>query len=262
MPEHCVTCSCSNRSTVENKAKGITFHKFPKDKTVRKKRVVALRRERFTANDSSMLCSEPFKDVCEGDFDRTGQIDRLRDGVISSICNFPVHLQIRQRGRTMSTSRRAEESLTMAFQDAPEADHYNALPASLTALKIRFNEALARVESLEQERENAMAKEKRAKTTVKSLLGDLREKKLINEELKERREILLSETSNVAAQDGTVSLSAVEMSSAEEQPPPFANIPAVVSDHGYLPTPFGLVENALVYIAGFVVQQILRELTS
>ena len=31
-----------------------------------------------------------------------------------------------------------------------------------------------------------MAREKRAETTVRSLLGDLREKNLINEELKER----------------------------------------------------------------------------
>ncbi|KAK1895547.1 DNA transposase THAP9 [Dissostichus eleginoides] len=73
-----------------------------------------------------------------------------------------------------------------------------------------------------------------------------------------------SETGNVAAQDHTVSLSAVEMSSAEtaeEHPSPFANISAVVSDHSYLPTRFGLVENALVYIAGFVVRQILRKLS-
>ncbi|CAL8310518.1 unnamed protein product [Boreogadus saida] len=63
----------------------------------------------------------------------------------------------------------------------------------------------------------------------------------------------------------TVSLSAVEMSSAEtaeEHPSPFANISALVSDHSYLPTRFGgLVENALVYIAGFVVRQILRKLS-
>ena len=69
----------------------------------------------------------------------------------------------------------------------------------------------------------------------------------------------------MAAQDNCVSLSAVEMSSAEtaeEHPSPFANISALVSDHSYLPTRFGgLVENALVYIAGFVVRQILRKLS-
>ena len=74
-----------------------------------------------------------------------------------------------------------------------------------------------------------------------------------------------SETGNVAAQDNTVSLSAVEMSSAEtaeEHPSPFTNISTVVSDHSYLPTRFGgLVENDLVYISRFVVWQILRKLS-
>ncbi|XP_036956073.1 uncharacterized protein LOC119020681 [Acanthopagrus latus] len=64
-------------------------------------------------------------------------------------------------------------------------DHGCALPATPTALKTRLNEALAGVESLEREKKNAVARGKRAKTTVKSLLGDLREKILINEELKD-----------------------------------------------------------------------------
>lgn len=62
------------------------------------------------------------------------------------------------------------------------------MPASPTALKTRLNEALARVESLEREKNNAMAREKRAKTTVHSLLGDLKKNNLINEELKEKLE--------------------------------------------------------------------------
>lgn len=39
-----------------------------------------------------------------------------------------------------------------------------------------------------------MAREKRAKTTVKSLLGVLREKNLINEELKEKLEFYSGKT--------------------------------------------------------------------
>ncbi|KAF3854540.1 hypothetical protein F7725_022595, partial [Dissostichus mawsoni] len=152
---------------------------------MRKKWEVALRREGFTASESSVICSEYFK---QDEFDRTGQIVRLRDGVIPSIFSFPVHLQrVAGKGRTTSTSRKAEESLSVAPQDDPEAstshsqpqpndDHSYILPASPTALKARLNEALARVESLERERKNAMAREKRAKTTVRSLLGDLRER--------------------------------------------------------------------------------------
>ena len=51
------------------------------------------------------------------------------------------------------------------------------------------------------------------------------------------------------------SLSAVDMSSAEGEdlPSPFADIPALVHDHSYLPKHFdGLVENVLVYISGRV----------
>ncbi|KAM4548031.1 uncharacterized protein PAE49_016458 [Odontesthes bonariensis] len=73
------------------------------------------------------------------------------------------------------------------------------------------------------------------------------------------------ETGNVAALDNTVALSAVEMSSAEsieQHPSPFVNIPALVSDHSYLPPRFGgLVENALIYIARFVVRKVLHQLS-
>lgn len=68
----------------------------------------------------------------------------------------------------------------------------------------------------------------------------------------------------MVAQDDAVSLSAVEMSSAEaaeELPSPFANISAIVWVHSYLPTRFGgLVDKALVCIAGFVVRQVLQKL--
>lgn len=60
------------------------------------------------------------------------------------------------------------------------------MPNSPTHLKVRLSEALARVESLEREKQNAKARERRAKKTVKSLLEDLKEKNLINEELNER----------------------------------------------------------------------------
>ena len=77
--------------------------------------------------------------------------------------------------------------------------------------------------------------------------------------------VLPSGLGNVAAQDDTASLSAVDMSSAEtadELPSPFVNFAALVCDHSYLPTRFGgLVDNALVYIAGFVVRQVLRRLS-
>ncbi|KAK0147105.1 THAP domain-containing protein 6 [Merluccius polli] len=74
MPGWCSAYSCSNERTVENRNRGITFHKFPKDKDVRKKWEVALRREGFTASDYSIVCSsEHFK---QADFDRMGPLAR------------------------------------------------------------------------------------------------------------------------------------------------------------------------------------------
>ncbi|KAK0133453.1 THAP domain-containing protein 6 [Merluccius polli] len=181
MPGWYSAYSCSNERAVENRNRGITFT----NTDVRKKWEVALRREGFTAmNILSRLIL-------------TGQIVRLRDGVIPSLFSFPVHLQKLVKGRATSTSRRAEESLSVASKDSPEMatsdpqpqpnyDHGYALPASPTALKAKINEHLARVESLERDNKNAMSREKRAKTTLKGLLGDLREKNLINEELSEK----------------------------------------------------------------------------
>ncbi|KAK5926782.1 hypothetical protein CgunFtcFv8_022326 [Champsocephalus gunnari] len=58
MPEHCAAYCFGNRQTIANRGRGITFHKFPKDKDMRKKWEVALRREGFTASESSVICSE------------------------------------------------------------------------------------------------------------------------------------------------------------------------------------------------------------
>ncbi|KAM8873753.1 LOW QUALITY PROTEIN: uncharacterized protein AB9W97_015460 [Spinachia spinachia] len=134
---------------------------FPKDKDVRKKREVALR-DGFTV----VICCQHFK---QSDFDRTGQIVRLRDGVIASVFSFLVHLQKLEKGRSTSTSRRAQEFLSVASQDSqgmatshprpqPNDDDGYALPASPTALKTRLNEALARVESLQREKKKKRAK--------------------------------------------------------------------------------------------------------
>lgn len=57
---------------------------------MRKKWEVAVRRKGFVSSNSSVLCSEHFE---ADDFDSTGQIVRLKNGVIPSIFSFPTHLQ-------------------------------------------------------------------------------------------------------------------------------------------------------------------------
>nr|XP_033487880.1 THAP domain-containing protein 6-like [Epinephelus lanceolatus] len=156
MPHSCAAWKCTNRFTVQTKSQGITFHRFPKDTARRKQWEAALRREGFSASSSSMLCSGHFKPE---DFDRTGQTVRIRDGAVPSVFSFPVHLL---------------------------RDHSYVLPSSPDDLRARLSDALARVESLEREKQNAKDRERRAKNTVCSLLEDLRGKKLINEELKDK----------------------------------------------------------------------------
>uniref|UniRef100_A0A3Q2PUQ3 THAP-type domain-containing protein n=1 Tax=Fundulus heteroclitus TaxID=8078 RepID=A0A3Q2PUQ3_FUNHE len=90
MPDFCLAYGCTNKRALQTRSRGITFHKFPKDTTLRKKWELAVRRDGFVATNHSMLCSEHFK---EEDFDRTGQIVRLRLNVIPSIFNFPTSLQ-------------------------------------------------------------------------------------------------------------------------------------------------------------------------
>ncbi|XP_059366130.1 THAP domain-containing protein 6-like [Carassius carassius] len=163
---------------------------------------LALRRDGFVASDRTLLCSEHFRSE---DFDRTGHNVRLKDGVVPNIFNFPAHLQ-RVSAKSTSTSRRAEDILPMDLsQDVPQhdvgatgernlrrkrqaTDHLYALPACPKAIKAKLEEASARVRKLQREKSNALRREKRSKMNMQALLEELKEKNLINEELKDNLE--------------------------------------------------------------------------
>ncbi|XP_076612836.1 THAP domain-containing protein 6-like [Chaetodon auriga] len=192
MPHPCAAWNCTNRFTLQTRSQGITFHRFPKNKELRKKWETAVRREGFSASQSSVLCSEHFRPE---DFDRTGQTVRIRDGAFPSVFSFPVHLHRPLVTRTSQTSKKAQETLSPCCSQlvqeteplpVPSADHSYALPSSYDDLRARLREAVNRVESLEKERRNAKDRERRAKNTVSGLLEDLRVKNVINEELKEQ----------------------------------------------------------------------------
>ncbi|KAM8890214.1 THAP domain-containing protein 6-like isoform 1-T1 [Synchiropus picturatus] len=191
MPDSCAAVGCSSERNAETKSRGITFHRFPKDITLRTQWERAVKRRGFVASERSLLCSEHFK---ADDFDRTGQIVRLRHGVEPSIFSFSSNLQ-KVQPRTTRNSRKTEERpAVVPPQPLCEAkpqynvDHSYALPASPVALKARLNAALARVESLEHARRNCMIRERRAKKNLDALLEELRETNLINEELRQRLE--------------------------------------------------------------------------
>ncbi|XP_047235931.1 THAP domain-containing protein 6-like [Girardinichthys multiradiatus] len=192
MPRTCAAWNCSNRLGVQTKSLGITFHRFPKDSDRRRLWEVAVRRDGFSASSSSALCSEHFKPE---DFDRTGQTVRIRDGAIPSFFSFPAHLKKPVSTRTTETSKKAQKVLSVdcsqLVQETDEllpvnVDHCYALPLSSDDLKARLMDALDRVESLERDKRNAMARERRAKNKVCNVLEELRRKSLINDDLKDK----------------------------------------------------------------------------
>uniref|UniRef100_A0A3B3RD22 THAP-type domain-containing protein n=1 Tax=Paramormyrops kingsleyae TaxID=1676925 RepID=A0A3B3RD22_9TELE len=93
MPQACAAFRCRNRRSLENRHQLILTcfcQRFPKDPGLRKAWAIAVRRKDFKPNDTTVLCSCHFK---ADDFDRTGQIVRLRESVIPSVfASFPDHL--------------------------------------------------------------------------------------------------------------------------------------------------------------------------
>ena len=76
-------------------------------------------------------------------------------------------------------------------------DHLYALPASPKAIKAKLAEASARVRKLQREKSNAVRREKRAKNNMQALLEELKEKNLINEELKDKLECYSGKIKNI-----------------------------------------------------------------
>ncbi|XP_068506525.1 THAP domain-containing protein 6-like [Syngnathus scovelli] len=183
MPAHCAAIGCRQRRTVESKKQGITFHKFPRDDEMRRLWEEAMRRKDFTASDESVLCSQHFRSY---DFDKTGQICRIRTGVIPSLFNFPdrprqiPHEEKRTSTiRTTKTSLKAQEGLPLpipqkVIKKKPRfnvaLDHNYSLPSSPAALKAKFSAAAARLWSLEKQKRNALVRERRARTTLMAVL--------------------------------------------------------------------------------------------
>nr|XP_061836763.1 THAP domain-containing protein 2-like isoform X3 [Nerophis lumbriciformis] len=198
MPAHCAAYGCKVRRTAESKKLGITFHRFPKDDDVRRRWEVAVRRKSFAAKEQTVLCSKHFNPE---DFDKTGGLCRIRQGVIPSVFNFSLLCETPKAKRSTITSKKAEESLLLNIShrvienehqsNVDLQEHNYSLPSCPSALKVRFIKTAARVVTLEKEKRNAQVRERRAKATINALLLVLTEKKLLNEELCDKLQIYL-----------------------------------------------------------------------
>ncbi|QQP38865.1 Putative LOC101240618 [Caligus rogercresseyi] len=67
MVKSCAAYNCSNRSVQTLESRGISFHAFPKDPLLRRRWILAVRREKFNPSPFTWICSEHF---LENDFMR------------------------------------------------------------------------------------------------------------------------------------------------------------------------------------------------
>uniref|UniRef100_A0A672GPI3 THAP-type domain-containing protein n=1 Tax=Salarias fasciatus TaxID=181472 RepID=A0A672GPI3_SALFA len=172
MPDFCAAYGCSNERSLQTRALlFLPFLRFPKSGELRRQWELALKRDDFVVNNRSLVCSDHFH---KEDFDRTGQTVRLKAGAVPKIFNFP--------GEPLVLSE--------------SCDHLYALPSCPKALKSKLDAASQMVRKLQREKGNAMARERRAKKNMRALLEELKDKNLINEELKDKLECYSGKINN------------------------------------------------------------------
>nr|XP_023013675.1 zinc finger protein 14-like [Leptinotarsa decemlineata] len=80
----CAAFNCTVR--YKEKKSGVSFHRFPKDKTIRRKWVAALRRKNYIPSNYATVCSNHFRDE---DYYLSGKGTKLlKKGVVPSVFNF------------------------------------------------------------------------------------------------------------------------------------------------------------------------------
>nr|XP_015839706.1 PREDICTED: THAP domain-containing protein 1-like [Tribolium castaneum] len=102
MPATCAAYGCTNR---HKKGGNISFHSFPNDESLRRKWVIAMKREHFEPSKYSKLCSDHFKK----DFVFTFGLKTLKLGTVPTIFNFPSHL-LKKEPKERSTRLRNFEN--------------------------------------------------------------------------------------------------------------------------------------------------------
>ncbi|XP_018618937.1 THAP domain-containing protein 3-like isoform X1 [Scleropages formosus] len=119
----CYAFNCTNYRNKQSKEKGLSFHKFPnkeRDKERYQMWIRNCRRDR-PPGKGSVLCSKHFN----GDqFDRTGQIIRLKDGAVPTLFAFPEHLQ---PVPMLNVPRRGDDTATEQGQSRGNGEQSNPL---------------------------------------------------------------------------------------------------------------------------------------
>ncbi|XP_047656676.1 THAP domain-containing protein 2-like isoform X2 [Tachysurus fulvidraco] len=171
-----------------------SFLRFPSDIQRCQSWTIALRTEGFEPKDRTVLCSCHFRPE---DFDGSGQTIRLRQEATPSIFNFPDHLSKPSSSRLSRTSNKVTEEsphplsytpvrglLRPDLFDQSFIDHTYAFDPVKAKEKLFVSQE--NVEKLQRDLRNAMDRGRRKKKTVSSLLEDLKNNKMLTEELEQK----------------------------------------------------------------------------
>ncbi|XP_075724723.1 THAP domain-containing protein 2-like [Rhipicephalus microplus] len=178
MVSSCVAFGCTNRA---KQKPGITFHVFPKDKTLRDAWQRAVRRDGWEPKNADVLCSEHFEANC---FDRTGQTTRLRPGSIPTIFPaFPAHLQKPAKRKREAPKCRTALSPLVSAEAAVEMSSEPSSPAK-DWYRSKAEESAQEVLQLKKKVKTLQQSKRRLSKRCdasENLIKELKERKLLSE---------------------------------------------------------------------------------
>uniref|UniRef100_G1KBN5 THAP-type domain-containing protein n=1 Tax=Anolis carolinensis TaxID=28377 RepID=G1KBN5_ANOCA len=201
MPKACSAINCPNRDTRENRAKGLSFHSFPKAHELRKKWMLAVNRiepgsrKLWIPGSGACICSEHFN---QEEFEVYGGQKRLKAGVIPSVFSFKVSQELTD-GQHPSKSLKAMRihcpavsvSETASWADASpvqskvveliQVEHQYSLNEPMDGRMKSFGSSGPKLGS-DRGKDAAQRRLSYYQQELWNMLGSLREKHLLQEE--------------------------------------------------------------------------------
>lgn len=103
-----VSCSAYGCTVRFQKGKNIKFHRFPTDLNMKKKWLIAMKRNNFQPSKVAVICSNHFK---ESDYEINVQGNKiLKKDAVPTVFDFPEHLKKNFRKRDSKVSQATEAS--------------------------------------------------------------------------------------------------------------------------------------------------------
>uniref|UniRef100_A0A8C8RC60 THAP-type domain-containing protein n=1 Tax=Pelusios castaneus TaxID=367368 RepID=A0A8C8RC60_9SAUR len=195
MPKACSAINCPNRDTRENRARGLSFHSFPKAHELRKRWMLAVKRiepssrRLWIPGAGACLCSQHFT---QDEFELYGGQKRLKAGVIPSVFSFKKSLKGQRPERSFKAmvadipAVGASESVSPVDVSPAQAKVVELIRAEhqYSLLEGRTKSPLSPSPMLGSEREQDAAQRRLTycRLELQSVLESLREQRLLCED--------------------------------------------------------------------------------